>query len=223
MTLEFVIIRKKLLKCFESADKKYTGKIKDTDRILDLGCGQKPYYHSKLKGKIVCFDKLPTKKAHIIGDADYLPFKSNSFDKAISVNSLYYFKNPFNVVQDIAKILKKNGQLILVVPFIYPIHDAPYDKYRFTEYGLRELLKRDFQILEIKAIGGIFNLPAVFFHSLIKGIPLMSPKRVRPIIKLFSIIFFYPFYLLAQLLSLLDILDKSKRWVTYYFAVAVKK
>ena len=215
--MEFIIIRKRLLKCFESAAKK------DTDRILDLGCGQKPYYHSKLKGKIVCFDKLNVKKAHIIGDADYLPFRSNSFDKAVSVNSLYYFKNPFNVAKNIARILKKNGQLILVIPFIYPIHDAPYDKYRFTEYGIRELLKHDFQILEIRAIGGIFNLPAVFFHSLIKGIPLLIPESSRRAVSLFSTILLYPFYIIAQLISLLDFLDKTKRWPTYYFVVAVKK
>ena len=217
MTLEFVIIRKRLLKCFKSAAKK------DTDRILDLGCGQKPYYHSKLKGRIVCFDKLHTKKAHIIGDANCLPFKSNSFDKAVSVNSLYYFKNPFNVAWDIARILRKNGQLILVMPFIYPIHDAPYDKYRFTEYGIRELLKHDFQILEIRAIGGIFNLPAVFFHSLIKGTSLLAPKSSRRAVSLFSTIVLYPFYIIAQLISLLDFLDKTKRWPTYYFVVAVKK
>lgn len=217
MTLEFIIIRRRLLKCFESAAKK------DTDRVLDLGCGQKPYYHSKIRGKIICFDKLPTKKAHIIGDADYLPFKSNSFDKAVSVNSLYYFKNPFNVAGDIARILKKNGQLILVMPFIYPIHDAPYDKYRFTEYGIRELLKRDFQILEIRAIGGIFNLPAVFFHSLIKGVPLLAPSSLRKLVSFLSIIIGYPFYIVAQLISILDFIDNSKRWPTYYFVVAVKK
>ena len=217
MTLEFIIIRRRLLKCFESAAKK------DTDRVLDLGCGQKPYYHSRLKGKIVCFDKLHTKKAHIIGDADYLPFKNNSFDKAVSVNSLYYFKNPFNVAGDIARVLRKNGQLILVMPFIYPIHDAPDDKYRFTKYGIMELLKNNFDIKQIKAIGGIFNLPAVFFHSLIKGLPLMAPKYSRGIVKLFCIILFYPFYLLAQLLSILDFIDISGRWATYYFVVAVKK
>ena len=126
-------------------------------------------------------------------------------------------------VKEFSRILKKSGKLIIIMPFIYPIHDAPDDKYRFTEYGIRELLKDDFGIKEIKTIGGIFNLPAVFFHSLIKGIPLLVPKSLRKLVSFLSIIVFYPFYILAQLVSLLDILDKSGRWPTYYFTATIKK
>ena len=109
------------------------------------------------------------------------------------------------------------------MPFIYPIHDAPNDKYRFTKYGIREILKNEFIVKEIKTIGGIFNLPAVFFHSLVKGIPLMFPKSIRKYISFIPIIILYPFYIAAQLISILDFLDKSGRWPTYYFSVAIKK
>ena len=214
---EFFIIRGKIRKCIRDI---FAG---SKDKILDIGSGKKPHYHKFMKGKIVCFDMNNHKKTHIVGHADFLPFKKNSFDKMIMVNSLYYFDNPFEVIKTVSKILKKKGTLVILTPFLYPIHDAPQDKYRFTEYGMRQLLKEDFQIKEIKTFGGIFNLPAVFFHSLIKGIPLMFPKSVRKIISFFSIILLYPFYILAQLLSLLDFLDKTKRWPTYYLTVAVKR
>ena len=106
---------------------------------------------------------------------------------------------------------------------MYPIHDIPDDKFRFTEYGIRKLLKDNFEVKEIKTVGGVFNIPAVFFHSLIKGIPLATPKNARKVISFFTIIVFYPFYLLAQLFSLLDFLDKSRRWPTYYFTIAIRK
>jgi SAM-dependent methyltransferase len=214
---EFFIISRRI--------KKKIGNIfsNKQDKILDLGCGNKPGYHKFIKGKIVCFDKVKTGITHIIGDADNLPFKANSFDKVVSINSFYYFKSPFNVIKGIKRILKKNGKLIMVLPFIYPIHDVPYDKYRFTEYGIRELLKNDFDIKEIKTIGGIFNILAVFFHSLIKGIPLLVPKSLRKLVGFLSIIVLYPLYILAQLISLLDILDKSRRWPTYYFTMAIKR
>jgi len=195
----------------------------DGDKILDIGCGKKSYYHRLLRGKIVCLDIKRSDITHIIGNADFLPFKNGSFDKVITVNALYYFKNTLGIIKDISKILKNNGRLVIITPFLYPIHDIPDDKYRFTEYGIGELLKEDFDIKYIKTVGGIFNLPAVFFHSLVKGIPLTMPKNIRKIVGLFSIMIFYPFYIMAQLISLFDFLDKSRRWPTYYFVVAVKK
>ena len=157
-----------------------------TDKILDLGCGNNPDYHKSIMGDLICFDIAKNGTTNIVGDADKLPFKSNSFDKIISVNSFYYFKNPFNVTEYIGIILKKGGKLVLVLPFFYPIHDAPLDKYRFTEYGLRTLLEESFKVEKIKTIGGIFNLPAIVLHSLIKGLPLLVPKSIRNFVQLLA-------------------------------------
>ena len=194
----------------------------DNDKILDIGCGSNPGYHKSIKGKIICMDLAKTSKIHIVSDADKLPFKPNSFDKVVSVNSFYYFKNPFNVAKSIRNILKKDGKLIMILPFFYPIHDAPDDKYRFTEYGLRTILEENFKIGRIEAIGGIFNQPAVILHSLIKGIPLLFSKEMRKFIQILTYII-WPFYIIAQLFSVLDVLDITRRFPTYYFVVAKKK
>lgn len=213
---EFFIIKNKIKNLINS---EFNNK---NDKILDLGCGSKPYYHENIKGSIVCLDIAKTSKIHLVSDADKLPFKPNSFDKVISVNSFYYFKNPFNVVKSINTILKKDGKLILIVPFFYPIHDAPDDKYRFTEYGLKTLLEENFKIEKIKPIGGIFNQPAVILHSLIKGIPLLFTKEIRKFIQILTYVL-WPFYIVTQLFSILDVLDITKRYPTYYFVVAKKK
>jgi len=212
---EFFLIKRKI--------KRYLVDIfnNDKDTILDLGCGEKPSYHEFIKGKIVCCDIVKNKIAHVVGDADNLPFKENSFDKIISINSFYYFKNPFSVAKDLHKILKKNGKIILVVPFFYPIHDIPFDRYRFTKYGLRTMLEKHFRVDEIKTIGGFFNMPAIILHSFIKGLPLMFPKSMRNFIKIIAYVL-YPLYITAQLVSILDIFDKTDRFPTYYFVVASK-
>ena len=189
---EYFIIREKINRLFK-------GIFSKKEVVLDVGCGNKPYYHKNIKAKIVCADIVKTKKSHIVCDASSLPLKSSKFDGVICVNSLYYYKNPFDAVREFSNVLKKNGRLVIITPFIYPIHDAPDDKYRFTEYGIRELLKEDFRIEKIKAVGGIFNLPAVFFHSLIKGIPLIFPNGMRKITGFFSIIIFYIPYIVIQL------------------------
>ena len=170
------------------------------DRILDLGCGEEPYYQKYIAGNIVNLDIRKTSKTHLVSDADKLPFKPSSFDKVVSVNSFYYFRNPFNVAESIRKILKKNGKFILVSPFFYPIHDAPTDKYRFTEHGLKALLEGKFKIERLEAIGGIFTLPSVLLHSIIKGIPLLFPKRIGGLVQILAYLL-WPLYIIAQLFN----------------------
>ncbi len=190
--------------------------------VLDLGCGDKPYYHKNVNGRLFCFDIRKTKTSNVVGDANSLPFKNNTFDSVISINSFYYFEDPFESSKEVSRVLKKNGRFFLIMPFIYPVHDVPNDKYRFTEFGIKELLKDNFSIKNIKTIGGIFNLKAVFFHSVIKGLPIIFPKPLK-LLSIQLIIVFYPFYIFAQFLSLLDVLDSTGRWPTYYFVLAVKK
>lgn len=195
----------------------------EKDLVLDLGCGSNPKYHKEIKGKIVCLDLYKTGKTHLVADADKLPFKPNSFDKMISINSFYYFKNPFDVAKNLSNILKKNGTLFLVVPFFYPIHDVPYDKYRFSEHGIGTVFEEYFEIKNIKAIGGIFSLPSVILHSAIKGIPLVFDGVFRNVARMLAYLIFYAPYILSQFLELLNIFDKTKRVPVYYVAIMEKK
>jgi len=214
MMLEFFIIKKRISEYLDKIQKN------KKDLVLDLGCGSNPYYHKYLEGSIVCFDKVKTKKVHVIGDADFLPFRDNYFDKIISVNSFYYFKNPFDAINSIGKKLKENGKLILVLPFFYPIHDAPADKYRFTEYGLRALLEKNLKIEKLVPIGGIFTFPSVVLHSMIKGLSL-APKSLKIFADIIACMMF-PIYIASQFLSLLDFMDRTKKVPTYYFVMASK-
>lgn len=193
------------------------------DNILDIGAGYSPYYHRFIKGRIVAFDIQNFDKTDVIGDADFLPFKKNSFDKVIMVNSLYYFKNPLKVIKSASNMIKSKGKLVIVTPFLYPIHDKPRDKYRFTEFGLKELLKEDFKIEEIEPIGGFFNLPAVILHSIIKGLPLLAPTPLKNLSRILAYVVFYIPYILAQFVSILDVFDSTRRFPTYYIAIATKK
>lgn len=195
----------------------------EKDLVLDLGCGSNPKYHKEIKGKIVCLDLYKTGKTHLVADANNLPFKPNSFEKIISVNSFYYFKNPFDVAKTLSKILKKSGTLFLVVPFFYPIHDVPYDKYRFSEHGIRTVFEEYFEIKNIKAIGGIFSLPSVILHSAIKGIPLVFDGVFRNVARMPVYLIFYVPYILSQFLEVFNIIDRSKRVPVYYAVVMRRK
>ena len=50
MVTEFFIIKKKINKLFNDI-------FSENDLVLDIGCGNKPYYHKNIKAKIICADR----------------------------------------------------------------------------------------------------------------------------------------------------------------------
>lgn len=193
---------------------------KPNDKILDIGCGKNPFYKDVIAGNIIGFDRFSSKTV-IEGNANNpLPFPDRSFDKIILANSLYYLDNPFEVIKEVYRILKPRGILFISLPFFYPVHDIPDDKYRFTEFGVRTILKKYFVITKLEAIGGIFTIPSILVHNLIKGIQrITKPKTSKWIIY----IFLYIPYMALQFVGLLDtLLPITKRWATYYVVVAQK-
>ena len=173
------------------------GLFSSRDRVLDVGCGDHPSYHRFIPGGIVCADKAASAKAHVLSDAHALPFRDSSFDGLVCVNSLYYYADSRSAIKE--------------------------DKYRFTEYGLRELLRKEFVVERIVPVGGVFSVGVVMVHSLRKGIPLLVPGKMRRVVRgLCALVFFIP-ALFAETFSLLDALDRTGRWPVYYFTVARRK
>jgi len=56
--------------------------------------------------------------------------------------------DPFGAVKEIYRILKPGGILVMTTPLNFRIHNPLPDCWRFTEHGLRQLLK-DFKSVEI--------------------------------------------------------------------------
>ena len=55
-----------------------------------------------------------------------------------------------------------------------------------------------------------------------EAVAVVVPKKIRGFIQILAYIL-YPFYILAQLISILDIFDTTGRFTTYYFVVAGKR
>lgn len=71
-----------------------------------------------------------------------------SFDVIVCTEVLEHTLNPFLAIDEIHRLLKKNGLLLMTTPFNFRIHGPLPDCWRFTEHGIRALLK-DFDILQI--------------------------------------------------------------------------
>jgi SAM-dependent methyltransferase len=139
------------------------------------------------------------------------------------VNSLYYCEEPKNAIKEFSRVLKRNGKMVLITPFFYPLHDVPHDRYRFTQSGIEEILGDEFFIEKIVPIGGLFSVPAVLVHSMQKGVTLLFGKKKKAMIEIMAALVLLPLTCLGQIVGLLDILDKSGRFPIYYFTIAKKK
>ncbi|MCK9594964.1 MAG: class I SAM-dependent methyltransferase [Candidatus Omnitrophica bacterium] len=138
----------------------YSGFIKG--RVLDIGCGLRPYARY-LRAKIyVGIDILAEVKPDIRSRCDPLPFKDGSFDSVICTEVLEHILRPQACLAQINKALKKGGIVYITVPQSWCLHYEPDDYWRFTRYGIETLVKEaGFEIVAMRRIGGVFSLAGV--------------------------------------------------------------
>jgi SAM-dependent methyltransferase len=77
-----------------------------------------------------------------------------AFDGVFLSGVLEHVDDCHSVISECRRVLKDGGVFIVGVPFKQPVHRAPGDYWRFTEYGLRWLL-RSFHVEQLKAIGDV--------------------------------------------------------------------
>jgi ubiquinone/menaquinone biosynthesis C-methylase UbiE len=97
-------------------------------RVLDVGCGtgellmrlRAKYPDALLAGLdpvaemlAVAKDKLSGKEDMRIGYADALPWASGSFDVVVSCNMFHYISHPVAALQEMARVLRPGGALVL--------------------------------------------------------------------------------------------------------------
>lgn len=116
-------------------------------RTLDIGAQNGPY--AAWFPDRVALDIKPGRGVQILGDAQALGLADASFDRVLCTEVLEHLPEPQRAIDEMRRVLKPGGTLLLTTRFLFPIHDAPHDYFRFTKYGLRHLL-RDFEILELQ-------------------------------------------------------------------------
>ena len=132
-----------------------------TGLVLDIGCAdQKPRRFLRSGADYVGLDYYDTAtgwygtRPDIFGDAQRLPLQDGSVDHVLLLDVLEHLPLPAACLSDIHRVLKPGGQLIIQVPFMYPLHDAPLDFHRWTRFGLRRAAHNaGFQVSREIAVG----------------------------------------------------------------------
>lgn len=130
----------------------------------------------------------------VYGDAQSLPFADESIDGVLLLDVMEHLPQPDNCLGEIERILVKGGVLIITVPFLYPIHDAPLDFRRWTIYGLREIImKHGFIIKNEKYHGNLLESSALLMNIALSKTILNWIHQKNPLALL---IVFLPFIVL---------------------------
>ena len=135
-------------------------------RVLDAGCGRRPYaeFFSDYTG--LEFDRVryADAPADVWGSGMELPFRDNAFATVFSSQVLEHVPEPWRMVAEMARVLEPGGHLILTAPHIWGLHEAPHDYFRFTCYGLEHLARRvGLQPVEVRPMAGYWVTAGVRF------------------------------------------------------------
>ena len=125
------------------------------------------YSNKKSNKKLKVFYSDLTKKLNI---------PSKKYNNVLFFNILEHLPEYKLAFSEIYRIIKKGGFFIGSVPFIYQIHAAPNDYFRFSKQFLESNLKKyGFKKAKVKALGfGPFTASYSLLWPYLKFLPLLS-------------------------------------------------
>lgn len=127
------------------------------NRILEIGSGKRvgnsyPYSMQHLfPGTEFLRTDIVPDYGHTVVDVTQMQF-DGEFDLILCISVLEHVLKPSLAATRLNAALRDGGCAVVAVPFAYPLHDEPYDFWRFTEHGLREILS-PFASVEIRRRG----------------------------------------------------------------------
>ena len=204
----FFFIRRRLYKAIKKKSNALSG------ILLDLGCGNKPYKNlftnvSEYLGVDIENPGHDHSKEDIdvYYDGKTLPFNQEHFDSVFFSEVLEHVFNADEILDEIHRVLKKDGIILLTVPFIWDEHEVPNDFGRYTTFGIQHLLeKHKFEIIEIEKTGNFFEVLVQLFIHYLRHL-LYSPNKYVNL--LINLIFIAPFTIIGLILSIIVPKKKS--------------
>jgi SAM-dependent methyltransferase len=128
----------------------------------------------------------------IVASVYELPFEDDRFANVLCMSVLEHLEDPARAISEMRRVLRPGGRIIVSVPFLFPIHDAPGDYWRFTKFGIRHLFREGWRIEQLIAEANLQESFAV----LVQRVGYQTKLRLNHVMKV-------PLFLLAKLLAVM--------------------
>jgi SAM-dependent methyltransferase len=138
-----------------------------TGTLLDVGCGKMPYKEILLQPQgatekylgldldIPVADTYSTTRPDLLWDGKTIPLGDACVDSVMLTEVLEHCFDPAALLKETHRVMKAGGYLFITVPFLWPLHDMPYDEYRYTPFSLEKHLQHSgYKNIQVKALGG---------------------------------------------------------------------
>lgn len=135
--------------------------LQNNDTVLEIGHGNGghiaqllskaenlTYYGADIsetmiaEAKKINADLLSKGQIHfLLTDGIHLPFADEQFDKAFTVNTIYFWENPVEYLKEIRNILKPDGIFTLCFAEKTFMQNLPFTPYGFTLYEIEKAMQ----------------------------------------------------------------------------------
>lgn len=190
LTHPFYFIRKGLNRSVKELAPQLSG------RLLDFGCGSKPYKAFFNVKEYVGVDYYNEGHAHdneeieFFYDGKTLPFKNEEFDAALCSEVFEHVFNLEEILKELNRVLKPGAKMLFTCPFVWNEHEVPYDYARYTRFALTDLMNRNgFEVIEQRKTGSFVE--TIFQMRVLYNQTVFSKACSKPPLR-----WFYKFFLI---------------------------
>ena len=140
-------------------------------RVADVGGKEAPYRELFDHCDYVTVDwelslHEEPKKADAATSAYAIARADRSFDAIVLTEVLEHVREPADLLEELHRLLRPGGRLLVTVPFAFQLHEMPFDFFRYTRFGLEHLLgNAGFEQIEITANSDSFTALAQLMRN----------------------------------------------------------
>lgn len=139
--------------------------------VVDLGAGDAPYRELFSHCDYLTTDwegsvHERASDVDVLAPADALPLEDGSADAVLLTQVLEHVPDPRSVLVEVARLLRAGGGVFMTVPFVWELHELPYDFWRFTPASLERLLSgAGFVEIDVQARNDCFTTLAQLMRN----------------------------------------------------------
>lgn len=148
-------------------------------KVLDMGCGQQPYRELLIQKRFsyVGFDVIQNdeNKVDFLGKIDDLQLpdmliKNGPYDMILATEVFEHVLDWGQAFRNLSRLLGPEGEILITCPFLFPIHETPFDFWRPTPFALAGLSdSQGFEVKSNQTLGSTTDCLGLILGHLIVG------------------------------------------------------
>ena len=146
----------------------------EAERVIDIGCGTKPFEPLFIGKEYIGFDFNPIDNTVVLHDLNNpLPLDDNSTEAIILSEVLEHHPNPFALLAEVNRVAEPYAKIFISTPFALPVHGAPFDFHRYTNFFYKYLCEKyNWELVYFSSSNTIFSTPLQLINQMSLGLPI---------------------------------------------------